>query len=77
MTPSTDQSLNSQRPQRRPNKRTTGIDHHRASQLMPRKEIAHSTTGDTKERTPREPIEEPADDHRLDILRHRAWDQPD
>lgn len=40
-------------------------------------QVANSASGHTEERTSRESVEEPAHEHGLNVLCHRAWDKPD
>lgn len=40
-------------------------------------QVTHSTTSHAQKRAAGQSVEEAAHEHRLDILRHRAWNQPD
>ena len=49
------------------------VDHHRGSQLVPIKQVADSTAGDTEKRTADQTIEEAADEHGLYVVGDSAW----
>lgn len=44
---------------------------------MPIEQVTNSATGNTEECTSCQSIEKPTHKHRLDVLGHRAWNEPD
>lgn len=68
---------NLQRTNFRTDKWTRGIKHHRKSKFLTIEHVADSTAGNTQKGSTRQAIEKSTDEHRLNVLGHGTWNEPD